>query len=35
MSYGIMKAQNINSTVSDESIVIIVESNWIQSKTVN
>jgi hypothetical protein len=27
-----MKAQNINSTVSDESIVIIVESNWIQMR---
>jgi hypothetical protein len=33
MSKGNMKAQNINSTISAESIVIIVESKWIQPKT--
>ena len=34
MSKGNMKARNINKAFSAESIVIIVESNWIQLKTV-
>lgn len=31
---GTMKARNINKAFSAESIVIIVESNWIQLKTI-
>ena len=34
MSKGTMRAQDINRAFSAESIVIIVESNWIQLKTV-
>lgn len=34
MSKGNMKARNINKAFSAESIVIIVESNWIQLKTI-
>ena len=34
MSKGNAKAQNITSNSSAESILITVESNWIQTKTV-
>jgi hypothetical protein len=34
MSKGNTKAQNMTGTLSTESILITVESNWIQTKTV-
>jgi len=33
MSKGNTKAQNMTGTLSTESILIIVESNWIQTMT--
>jgi hypothetical protein len=34
MSEGNTKAQSMTGTISTESILITVESNWIQTKTV-